>query len=346
MAPTIISTVVVPAAAQFNGAAPLDLIALDEVKEELRITGRADDRWLRRVITRSSSLIARYCDRVFQPQTYREYFQAARDPYPWQLPSGFFPLQLSAWPLASPPSPAGTTPPLAPQLTAGSGGSLAAGTYYARLSYVTANGETAASLESSVIVGASGSIAITAPIADLYAAATGWNVYVGTRSYGETRQTVSPQPMAGNFTLTSLSTAGAAVPSSILVVENFPENPQPLAEGIDFVSDYTSGPPDFSVGWLTRLFLTDATPRRWSGLPIVVLYQAGFPQIPPDLADAALQLVKARYFARTRDPRLRSRIVPGVYESTWAYGAGPGAEGDLPLDVMAMLDRYRVPVMA
>lgn len=349
MAPTIISRVTVAAVPPAAGGAALDLVSLADVKEELRIDDRDDDRWLQKVITRASTLVQRYCDRVFQPQTYVEKFYARRDPYPWQLPSGFFPLQLSAWPLNSPPSPAATAPPLMPALSASAGGSLAAATYYARISYVTPAGETAASLEASLAVAADNLLTVAPPIADTAAIATGWNCYIGAGSFAEIKQNAAPISLDASFTMDAggliAPPLGTPPPNYILAVENDPLDPQPLAEGIDFLSDYNQAAPDFSLGQLTRLFLVDGEPRRWPGLPITIVYQAGYASLPPDLSDAALQLVKARWFARTRDPRLRSENVAGAYDATWWFAAGPGSEGDLPPDIKAMLDRYRVPVI-
>lgn len=94
------------------------------------------------------------------------------------------------------------------------------------------------------------------------------------------------------------------------------------------------------------MFLTDETPRRWSGIPILVQYQAGYSDIPDDLQDAALQLVKAKWFARTRDPKLRSENVVGAYEAQYWFANGPGSEGEFPPDVQAVIDRYRVPTIA
>ena len=346
MTPTIISKVAAPAIAQFSGGQPLDLIDLADVKLELEINTTFADAWLAKAITRASRAISQACTRVFQPQTYQEQFWAGRDPYPWQLPSGFFPLQLGAWPLASPPSPAGTTPPLPPMLTTGSGGSLAAGPIYVRLTFVTPTGETAGSMETKAIVAADGALMIAAPPPDLYAQATGWNIYASAQSLGETLQNSSPQPMNVNFTLSSLTTSGAAVPNYILVVENYPENPQPLAEGVDFLSDYNANSPDFSKGWLTRLFQIDGTPRRWTGIPILVQYQAGYADLPDDLQDAALQLVKAKWFARNRDPKLRSENVVGAYEAQYWFANGPGSDGEFPPDVQTVIDRYRMPTIA
>ncbi len=349
MAPTIISAVKVAAETQFSGQQPLDLIDLADVKQEIMIESTTHDPWLLKAITRSSKLISRYCDRVFQPQTYQEKFWAYRDPYPWQLPTGFFPLQLSGWPLASQPSTAGATPPQQPTLSAVGGGSLAAAIYYVKLTYVTPTGETAASIEAFLPVAANNLISIAAPGPDFYQVATGYNVYIGTTTFGETLQNAIPIPIEEAWTLptSGLTTTGAALPPYILAVENFPLTPQPLAEGIDFLSDYNSeGNPEFSKGWLTRLFQIDQMPRRWNALPIWIEYQAGYEEIPDDLSDAAMQLIKARWFARTRDPGLRSENISGGYEAQYWFGSGPGSEGDLPPNIMAMLDRYRVPVIA
>jgi hypothetical protein len=343
--PTIISSVIVPAVAEDNAAQPYDLVTLSDVKLELLITTNVHDAWLYKVITRVSRALSTYCTRVFQAQTYQEQFFAGLDPYPCQLPSGFFPLQLSAWPLVSVPSPALTTPPLAPTLTAGGAGSLAAGTYYGRVTYVTATGETAASQETAVSVGATGSATFAAPLPDFYGIATGWNIYFGNKSYGEVKINVSPAQMNENYTVTALGGGSTTVPPYVLVVENFSENPQPLAEGVDFISDYNASIPDFSKGWLTRLFFGDNYPRKWSGIPILVQYQAGYANLPDDLQDAALQLVKARWYARGRDPQIRSENVPGAYEAQYWFGAGPGSEGDLPPSIKAMVDRYRVPTI-
>jgi hypothetical protein len=343
--PTIISQVIVPAAAP-QGGSLFDLIALATLKDDLKITQSGDDAFLHRAITRASRAIARYCNRTFQAQSYQEQFWALRDPYPWQLPSGFMPLQLGAWPLASPPSLAGTAPPLAPALSAVAGGSLAAATYYARVSYVTPTGETAASMESTLAVAANNLLVVAAPIPDNQAVATGWNVYVGSKSYGETKQNATPIGMEVGFTLpTGGLIAGTAVPNFILVMENVPLAPTPLAEGIDFISDYDPGPEPQSKGWLTRLFQIDENPRRWSGLPILVQYQAGYAQIPDDLADAVVQLVKGHWFARTRDPMIRQESVAGVYEAQWFFASGPGSRAQFPPDVEGLIDQFRVPVI-
>jgi hypothetical protein len=212
---------------------------------------------------------------------------------------------------------------------------------------VTPTGETAASIESVLAVAASNLLQISAPIADNQAVATGWNVYIGTASFGETLQNATPLALGTAFTLptTGLAT-GRGLPNYILAVENWPLAPVPLAEGIDFQSDYDAGLQSQSKGWLTRLFPIDASPRRWTSIPILVQYQAGYAPIPDDLQDAALELVKAAWFARTRDPMLRAENIEGVLSSQWWFAGGPGSETGLPPKVESMIDQYRIPVIA
>ena len=113
--------------------------------------------------------------------------------------------------------------------------------------------------------------------------------------------------------------------------------PYTLTAGADFLADDDNGS-------LTRLdkFLY---PKRWSIVPITVIYQAGYASIPPDVIDACITFVKFRYFARMRDPSLKSENVAGVYEASYLWGTGPGGPDDMPAQVAGALERYRVPVI-
>lgn len=84
----------------------------------------------------------------------------------------------------------------------------------------------------------------------------------------------------------------------------------------------------------------------WGSSPLTVAYEAGFEDIPVDLQDGVLDLVKGRFYARKRDPGLKSESVAGVWSGEYWLGTGPGGPGDLPTYVAAKLDRYRVPVIA
>jgi hypothetical protein len=335
----ITTTLLANAVSLFSGGQPIDLIDLASVKLELQITETADDAWLASVITRASQKASNYCNRVFQPQLWQDQIWPDRDSYPWQLPPRLRPLQLSQFPLLSTPSPCGTAPPLAPGLAVAAGGALAAATYYARISYVTAAGETAASQETALTLAADQLLVVAAPKADNFQTATGWNVYVGAASYGETKQNAAPIAMGTSWTLpTSGLITGAAVPNYLLVVENAPLFPTPLCEGSDFLANPT-------LGQLTRRFAIDEQPKSW-GLPVVAIYRAQYAAIPSDIQDAMILLVKARWFGRMRDPMIRSQNAEGIYEATYWFATGPGGPGDLPVDVASILDRYRVPVVA
>lgn len=335
---TAVTTVLVPASAMFQGGAPTALVSLADVKEELQITDGASDSWLQKQITKASDSIGEYCNRIFQPQFYQDEIWAARDPYPWQVPGGTFPLQLAKWPLTAPPSPAGTTPPIAPTLASVAGGALAAQRYYVRIAYVTATGETAASLESNLLVAANNLLTVAPPVADQLGQATGWNCYVSKTANVETLQNATPLAMTANFTLPAAGlVAGAPLPNYILAVQ-MANVAQPLAEGVDFLADA-------SLGQLSRLFI-DGYVRKWPGLPTIVQYWAGFASIPSPVQDAAIELVKSRWYARLRDPNVKSENVAGVLQTEYWFGTGPGAPADMPNYVASKLDRFRVPVIA
>ena len=88
--PVAISSVITPADSY-------DLITLDEVKDDLNISSTADDAYLQRRITELSAVARQYMNRTLQVEAVRDQFWLQRDPYPWQLPGGAMPLQLSRW---------------------------------------------------------------------------------------------------------------------------------------------------------------------------------------------------------------------------------------------------------
>lgn len=347
--PTIIDQIFIPAAPQY-GAGAFDLIALADLTQELNLSGSpATDPWLPKLITRMSSAANRFCNQSLILQTYRQLFWPYRDPQPWQSPTHDQPLQLDRWPLAATPSPAGIAPPLAPLMSAGSGGSLAAARYFGRISYVTPSGETAAGDEANLSVAANSLPSLASPGPDPQGLATGWNVYLATASGSETLQNSSPIGLNSNWTLPSSGLVeGAAVPNYVLVVENWQlptpidpaQKPNPLCEGVDFIADK-------KTAQLTRLF-SDGYPRAWPMLPILAIYPAGFTSttIDAEIQDAVIQMCKARWFARLRDPLLRAQNIEGVVDNTYWFGAGPGGDTDMTPEIEAKLSRWRVPVTA
>lgn len=84
-----------------SAASSKALITLSDVKLELGITGTTDDTWLTSVIDRASLAAAQYCNRTLVSETVKDQFWPQRDGYPWIIPGGIWPLQLTRWPVSS-----------------------------------------------------------------------------------------------------------------------------------------------------------------------------------------------------------------------------------------------------
>ena len=284
-----------------------------------------------------------FLNRPIVPQSYQDLIWFQRDA--WPRPSLAKPnsLQLSQWPLASSKCLAGITPPLAPTASAVSGGALAAQNYWIRISYVTSLGETPASDELEIHLDAGTLVKIASPAADAGGLATGWNVYIGSTTMAETLQNALPIAIGTSWTMPSsgMLTTGASVPPYVLVIAN-PDTsaPVPLAEGIDFIVDQARGQ-------IARIDSFTSRARNWPDYPLLVQYLAGFNPIPDDIQDAAIRLVKSRWFARQRDPMIRQENIAGVSETAYWFGAGPGNRAsNIPPDVEGILSNYRQPVVS
>jgi hypothetical protein len=336
---TIVSSVLLPTPGVFPDQGTYDLVDLPTVHDELRINNSSRDTSLLRWITQASAQAAKYCDREFPIQVYQDQVYPARDYFPAPVVKGNLrPLQLSRWPIAvmgstnaATASPALTPPPLAAVLSSVAGGTLSAASYYVKISYVTATGETAASAETAIALAADLLLQVASPALDTKSLATGWNVYIGSSSYGETKQNTTPIAIGTAFTLpTSGLITGTALPPYVLVIEN----EQPLAEGVDFICK-------FDVGQLVRLDV-NGWPKHWPALPLVAVYAAGYVLTSPkfaDVVDAVLRLIKGRYYGQERDPAIRSENVVGAYEASYA------TTGGLSPEVQSLLGKYRVPVV-
>jgi hypothetical protein len=122
----------------------------------------------------------------------------------------------------------------------------------------------------------------------------------------------------------------------LVSVESVVENGTALVEDVDYKIDA-------DMGQLIRLD-ANGYPRRWPTFAIVVEYDAGYATIPPDVRGKIVRMVTARYFAGGRDPSLRSENIPGVRDASWWVATGTDA-GNLPPDVLDVLNNYRVPVI-
>lgn len=81
------------------------------------------------------------------------------------------------------------------------------------------------------------------------------------------------------------------------------------------------------------------TPVTWGIDTVAVNYVAGYAlaDIPPDVQQACMTVIRQRYFSYGRDPYLRSISVPGVQEES--YWAGPD-QSALPPEAVGLLAQH------
>ena len=320
-----------------EAALDYDLVDLQTVKDDLGLTTTTDDAYLQRRIDELSAAARKYMNRTIQAETVRDAFWPERDPYPWQLPGGFMPLQLSRWPIVGMVARSALAAPPLPVLGQVTGGaSPSPQTFFVVLTYVTIEGETLPSAEASLSVGAGALLTVAGPPPAADSAqrpAIGWNVYVGLTQGAETLQNgMAPLPMETAWTAPAPLVTGVSPPPATIVNENGTA----LLEGTDYLVDV-------GRAQLTRLFSVDLYPNRWTTLPIAVTYTAGYPVVPPDVSGAISRAVKALYMGRMRDPAIKSQSAAGIYAAT--YNPMP-ADAIFPPEVYGVLDGYRVPVIA
>lgn len=99
---------------------------------------------------------------------------------------------------------------------------------------------------------------------------------------------------------------------------------------------------DLPTGHIYRVDSDTHHDLVWGCFPIDMIYVAGYATIPDDVQDAAVRLVRARWYAKDRDPLAKSEDVPGVRSVTWWVPTGDEA-GNLPPDVADILQPYVVP---
>lgn len=108
------------------------------------------------------------------------------------------------------------------------------------------------------------------------------------------------------------------------------------------VTDYRVNP---ESGILTRT--SSGYPFSWSGQAVVVVYQAGFATVPPELKQAATDFFRAAFNESGRDPFVKSESIEVVGIDTvrrdfW-IGSVPGQsnESAVPDIVAGQLKRFR-----
>lgn len=299
MAVEIITTVLVPATASAP-ANPYDLTDLDTVRDELSIAedDTSNNAFLSRAITQASRSIANYCNRVFSVEALQDLVYIQQDPYPYQVPGGVYPLQLSRWPIVN------------------SG-------------VVAFIGNTHGSI---VVDGIASTVGIT----------TGMLVFAtdGSVPAGTTVASVGPKSLILSQAANG-STTGLSMTTGVQVVQTLGTgDTRLLVYGTDFTVDAKRG-------WLIRLNAWTAVSERWEAEPVTIQYQAGYSPIPDDLVDATLRLVTARFRMRGRDPTVVERNQGQLVgsERYWV-GTPPGQKGAFAPEITALIDQYRVPVIA
>lgn len=298
MAVETITTVLVPACAE-SPASPYDLTDLPTVKDELSIPDddTSKDSFLSRAITQASAAIASYCNRVFAVEALQDQLYIQRDPYPYQVPGGIYPLQLSRWPVAS-------------------------------SAVVSVTGNT----HGSIVVDGVASTAGIQPGALVFS--SDGSIPAGTKV-----KSVAPQSLILTQAATT-SVTGLSITTGVQVVQQLAVGmTQTLVYGQDFKIDA-------NLGWLIRINSFTGISQKWEADPTTVTYQAGYSSIPADLVDACLRLVTARFLARGRDPMLMERSQPNLGTDRFWIGNTPGQVGSLPPEIQALVDHYRVPVIA
>lgn len=88
----------------------------------------------------------------------------------------------------------------------------------------------------------------------------------------------------------------------------------------------------------------------WSGSVVVVQYTGGYElleTLPNEIEEAAIWLAKGMYYARARDPKVKSEEVPDVGTFEYWVGPMPGqSDYGFPPEVISMLAPHRRQVIA
>lgn len=114
------------------------------------------------------------------------------------------------------------------------------------------------------------------------------------------------------------------------------------------IADYEFDP---ASGELWRLDGDDGR-TGWSAGKIAVAYQAGYAlpgaidrDLPDDLERACIEAVKARWFARLRDPLAKSEQVQGVASTNYWVPNESSDDPGLPPAAIGLLARHRLPTL-
>jgi hypothetical protein len=119
----------------------------------------------------------------------------------------------------------------------------------------------------------------------------------------------------------------------------------PVSSIISVVADGTAFDPteyllDGDKGLLYRWDPDGSIGMAWAAQTVAITYVSGYQltaDVPPDVQQACMAMIRQRYFSRGRNPYLRSQTVPNVQEES--YWAGPDLSA-LPPETIGLLDRH------
>lgn len=107
----------------------------------------------------------------------------------------------------------------------------------------------------------------------------------------------------------------------IAAIASIVEDDDTLVAGTDYEFD-----PE--TGRLNRLINGGAA--HWMFRKLTVQYTGGYvvpDTLPPEIEEAVIAYVRALWFARRRDPLVRTQTIPGVLETQWQYRTQPPTTG-------------------
>lgn len=135
--------------------------------------------------------------------------------------------------------------------------------------------------------------------------------------------------------------------SSVVTLRTLTDDPETLVLDTDYEINAASG----QLGRLN----SDGNPRNWEAIKTTVVFAAGYTlpgqavasgidALPADIEAGVLEIIKGTWFSRERDPAVRSENIPEIMATSYQIAMPTGS--GLPAAAEALLDNYRVPVVA
>lgn len=289
-------------------AADQNLTTAATLRAELSLASAdtSKDAWMAGAIDRISRTIANDCNRVFVPELVQDVFDIRQDAYPAQTPGGFPQLLLTRYPVIAIASVTQAT-------SLNTNDPLTEGDDWR----YDADAGQLLRLNSWTGVG------------------TAWEALPVTVRYvsgfGSAVREQATVPASSPYTVQVSQSAAFACDQAVTLDDG---TVLTRVNGAPAAGQYSvavaTGTYTFNVAQADQAITIDYATRA----------------IPGDLEDVCLRLLVQRFHNMGRDPSLIQRDTPGVGTERWWYGSAPGQKGPFPPDIDAMLENYRMPVVA